>query len=112
MKVGHNENVIQNADHIRKRTLDKLTDNEPVVEFRSMKRIHNDVKDDSYVSSDIVSVRKSNNGNNTIDNNNQTLPDANDTLCNANTNSTDANEISGLCRSTRRRNSPPKLNYV
>lgn len=96
MKVGHNEKSIWHADHIWERTLDKLTDNEPVVKFSSMESMNDEVKHNIYVSRNIAPFRTPNNGNNTIDNNNETLPDANDTPCNANTNSTNVNETSGL----------------
>ena len=57
MKIRHNENVIRHAAHIRKRTLDKLTDNEPVIEFSNMQSMNGEVKHNSYVTNKIVPVR-------------------------------------------------------
>lgn len=110
-EIGQNENVIRHVDHIRKRTLDKLTDSEPVIEFSNMQNVNNEEKHNSYVSSNITLVRTPN-GNGTTDNNNETLPDENDTRCNRNTNSPDVNNTSGLRRPTRVRKLPSYLNYV
>ena len=57
VKIRHNENVIRHAAHIWKRTLDKLTDNEPVIEFSSMQSMNGEVKHSSYVTNKIVPVR-------------------------------------------------------